>query len=195
MHDEFVPPTSEIQAWIERIFSHGIRRPGYPADRWTEGFCIEQFRKLGLEKVRLEPVKLPYWEPLSWSLRASGVEGDLQSRVFPVAALRARRRARARTLGVRSGPPRVGFRESRADRGTPAALRPVGHRLGCARSRRSAERKNRRPAQYVRRPSADPALRSEFPGGDGARHRRRRQCLHRLPLRPPGRQLPLLRSV
>ena len=65
MHDEFVPPTSEIQAWIERIFSHGIRRPGYPADHWAEGFCVEQFRKLGLEKVRLEPVKLPYWEPLS----------------------------------------------------------------------------------------------------------------------------------
>lgn len=84
MHDEFVPPTSEIQAWIERIFSHGIRRPGYPADRWTEGFCVEQFRKLGLEKVRLEPVKLPYWEPLSWSLRASGVEGDLHLECFPL---------------------------------------------------------------------------------------------------------------
>jgi len=84
MHDEFVPPASEIQAWIERIFSHGIRRPGYPADRWTEGFCVEQFRKLGLEKVRLEPVKLPYWEPLSWSLRASGVDGDLHLECFPL---------------------------------------------------------------------------------------------------------------
>jgi hypothetical protein len=61
--------------WIEQIHAQGIRRPGYPADRWAEQFCRERFAEFGLEQVRLEPVEVPYWEPRAASVQVeSGVE-------------------------------------------------------------------------------------------------------------------------
>jgi hypothetical protein len=66
--DAFVPDESAIFGWIETLFARGLRRPGYAADRWTEKHCLDQFTRLGLENVRLEPVTLPYWEPLESSL-------------------------------------------------------------------------------------------------------------------------------
>jgi hypothetical protein len=65
-----------------------VRRPGYPADRWSEQFCQERFRALGLENVRTEPVELPYWEPRQWSLTVwgdgSGVSQGLDLPCFPL---------------------------------------------------------------------------------------------------------------
>ena len=76
LQEAFVPDERTIFDWIETIFARGVRRPGYAADRWTEKFCLEQFRQLGLEHVRLEPVTLPYWQPLESALivRAGGGE-------------------------------------------------------------------------------------------------------------------------
>src|SRR3972149_4178206 len=68
MHDELVPSEDRIYGWIEQVFAQGVRRPGYPADRWAEQFCLERFREFGLENVRPEPVELPYWEARRWSL-------------------------------------------------------------------------------------------------------------------------------
>ena len=62
-HHALVPNEKTLLDWIERIHARGIRRPGYPADRWAEQFCCERLREIGLEHVRLEPVELPYWEP------------------------------------------------------------------------------------------------------------------------------------
>jgi hypothetical protein len=73
-YDEFIPPENRIYDWIQQVFRQGVRRPGYPADRWAEQFCLERFRDFGLESVRLEPVELPYWEPRRWSLTVSGNE-------------------------------------------------------------------------------------------------------------------------
>jgi len=88
MREEIVPSNDEIYGWIERIFAQGVRRPGYPADRWTGEFCLDRFRELGLEKVRTEPVELPYWEPRRWSLmvwgEASGPEQALNLDCFPL---------------------------------------------------------------------------------------------------------------
>src|ERR1035438_76572 len=30
-----LPPTSEMLGWIDEVVARGIRRPGYPADRWA----------------------------------------------------------------------------------------------------------------------------------------------------------------
>jgi len=84
MRDELIPEQQEIFEWIERIHAQGIRRPGYPADRWAEEFCAEQFRSLGLEEVRLEPAPLPYWEPRSWSLQVIGAAGEIEIPCFPL---------------------------------------------------------------------------------------------------------------
>ena len=84
MRDELVPRKEEILGWIERIYAQGVRRPGYPADRWAEELCAERFRALGLEAVRLEPALLPYWEPRSWSLHASGAGGEIELPCFPL---------------------------------------------------------------------------------------------------------------
>jgi len=65
-----VPTKATIYGWIDQVFDHGIRRPGYPADIWVEGFIKDQFEELGLEKVRLEPIKVRRWEPKSWKLEA-----------------------------------------------------------------------------------------------------------------------------
>jgi hypothetical protein len=62
-----------IVAWIETIVAQGLRRPGYPADRWVEHWAAEQFAALGLQDVRLEPLELPYWEPHRAELRVADV--------------------------------------------------------------------------------------------------------------------------
>lgn len=63
-HDELIPAEQRVYGWIQQVFSQGVRRPGYPADRWAEQFC--------LESVRLEPVELHYWEPHRCSLTIRG---------------------------------------------------------------------------------------------------------------------------
>src|SRR5262245_24164725 len=73
-HNEHIPSSARIYAWIEEIFGHGIRRPGYPADRWAEAWIEEQFRAAGLDRVRREPLQLPYWEPRQWSLSLDGAQ-------------------------------------------------------------------------------------------------------------------------
>jgi Peptidase family M28 len=63
--DQLVAAEDRVYAWIEEIFAHGIRRPAYEADRWAEQWLQEQFRSLGLENVRGEPVDLTRWESVS----------------------------------------------------------------------------------------------------------------------------------
>ena len=72
LHDELLPCERDVFGWIEEIFARGVRRPGYPADRWAEGWIASRFRELGLERVRHEPVSLPRWEPRRWSLAMAG---------------------------------------------------------------------------------------------------------------------------
>jgi len=63
VHANLVPSEDRIFSWIEGVFGNGVRRPGYRADRWAEDWLQQQFRDLGLERVRAEPVEVPYWEP------------------------------------------------------------------------------------------------------------------------------------
>ena len=84
MHDELVPKSDWIFSLIDELFAKGVRRPGYRANRWASAFCARRFREYGLENVRLEPVTLPYWEPLSWSLRAIGQNGEAELQCYPL---------------------------------------------------------------------------------------------------------------
>ena len=74
MHTELIPGSDRILKWIETIFSKGLRRPGYPADRSTEELIAAEFRRMGLQNVRFEPVSVQKWEPRAgrcrWQLRA-----------------------------------------------------------------------------------------------------------------------------
>lgn len=84
-HDELVPSEQQIYGWIEKVFAQGIRRPGYPANRWAEQFCLQSFRDFGLENVRLEAVELPSWEPQNWSLVArSSTDQTFELSCFPL---------------------------------------------------------------------------------------------------------------
>jgi Peptidase family M28 len=81
-----VPAEEQIYGWIEEVFRQGVRRPGYPADRWTENWVQEKFHSFGLERVNAEPVETPYWEPLESSLlvmRADGTKVDLPCFALP----------------------------------------------------------------------------------------------------------------
>lgn len=48
--------------WINKIVAQGIRRPGYPADRWVEQFIYDKFSEIGLVDIRFEPLQCAYWE-------------------------------------------------------------------------------------------------------------------------------------
>ncbi|MGH9215641.1 MAG: hypothetical protein ACRDZS_05245 [Acidimicrobiales bacterium] len=67
-----VPTEETIFGWISEVFDQGIRRPGYPADEWAEGWIADQFRSIGLHNVRLEPITVTRWEPTDWSLEVIG---------------------------------------------------------------------------------------------------------------------------
>ena len=88
-----VPNEERIYAWIEQVFGRGIRRPGYPADRWAEAWAQEQFRALGMKDVRAEPVDMPYWEPQTARLTvdtADGGRSTFECFPLPLAANAAR---------------------------------------------------------------------------------------------------------
>ena len=82
--DADVPGTDEIFGWIEEVFSHGIRRPGYPADIWAEGWTADRFAEIGLEHVRLEPVDAVRWKPVEWSAHVTSASGTKDLTGFPV---------------------------------------------------------------------------------------------------------------
>ncbi len=80
-----VPTEATIFAWIREVFDQGIRRPGYPADEWAEGWTADRFRSIGLDNVRLEPITVTRWEPTDWSLEVTGPDGATASLdCFPV---------------------------------------------------------------------------------------------------------------
>lgn len=70
-----VPDTATIMGWIREVVAQGIRRPGYPADVWAEGWIAERFRAFGLQDVRAEPISVRRWEPSAWSLVVTGSGG------------------------------------------------------------------------------------------------------------------------
>jgi len=84
VHSNLVPSEDRIFAWIEEIFTRGIRRPGYPADRWAEDWLQQQFRAFGLERVRTEPVDVPYWEPRRATLTIGSGDTTLDIPCFPL---------------------------------------------------------------------------------------------------------------
>lgn len=85
MRDDLLPPEDHIFGWIEEVFGQGVRRPGYPADRWAEGWLQEQFRALGLEDVRAEPVEIWYWKDRNASLEVvTGGDTEIQVPCFPL---------------------------------------------------------------------------------------------------------------
>jgi hypothetical protein len=71
-----VPTEGTIFGWISEVFDQGIRRPGYPADEWAEGWIADQFRRIGLDNVRQEPIAVTRWEPTDWSLEVIGPDGE-----------------------------------------------------------------------------------------------------------------------
>ena len=84
MHSNLVPSDDRIFSWIEEVFAQGIRRPGYPADRWAEDWLQQQFRAFGLERVRAEPVEAAYWEPLEATLTGAAPSSTLNIPCFPL---------------------------------------------------------------------------------------------------------------
>jgi hypothetical protein len=91
MRDDLLASEARIFGWIEQVFAQGIRRPGYPADRWAEEWIGRELAALGLENVRREPVELPYWEPHRAVLSVGGrdVEGFALPHSTPAARIEA----------------------------------------------------------------------------------------------------------
>ncbi|MER7504597.1 M28 family peptidase [Nonomuraea pusilla] len=84
MIPDLIPRAARMMEWIETVTSRGIRRPGYPADDWTAAWAAERFTEFGLHGVRLAPVELPVWRPVTASL-AVRLDAD-PSRAVRVAA-------------------------------------------------------------------------------------------------------------
>ncbi len=84
MHNDLIPSEDSIFSWIEEIFAHGVRRPGYPADRWAEDWLQQQFRAFGLERVRAEPVEVAYWKPREATLAVDAPGSTLNVPCFPL---------------------------------------------------------------------------------------------------------------
>src|SRR5262249_18281674 len=75
VRDGLLTDSQTMMGWIAEITAQGIRRPGYPASEWIEGWARDRFVELGLEDVTLDPVTVDRWEPLDWSLTLSRPDG------------------------------------------------------------------------------------------------------------------------
>ena len=97
---EFIPSTDEMMNWTTEIFNQGIRRPGYPADYWTENWIKEQFETYSLQDIKFDPIPTKKWKasdanfkiwlvdkpteiveipcfPIPYTLPKNGVEAEL----------------------------------------------------------------------------------------------------------------------
>jgi hypothetical protein len=70
--------------WIEEVVTQGIRRPGYPADRWTEKFIFDKFKDLGLQALRFEPVESSFWKDSHARLAVIAHQTTVEIECFPV---------------------------------------------------------------------------------------------------------------
>lgn len=65
---------AEMVEWVRTIVERGIRRPGTPADAWTEQWAAGVFRSFGIADVLLEPVPVTSWQVHSHSLSVDGID-------------------------------------------------------------------------------------------------------------------------
>ncbi len=79
-----LPSVDDMLDWIEQVVEQGIRRPGYPADQWTEEFIFGKFESLGLESVRFEPVESAFWKDSHAELLVGADAGPVAVECFPV---------------------------------------------------------------------------------------------------------------
>jgi hypothetical protein len=89
---EHVPSAADMLGWISSIVERGVRRPGYPADVWTERWLTDRLTEFGLE-VSLEPVEVPCWRPGTGLLRlddGTTFTGMPLPHTAPTSGLRAR---------------------------------------------------------------------------------------------------------
>jgi hypothetical protein len=70
--------------WVEEVVGQGVRRPGYPADQWTEEFIFRKFESLGLESVRFEPVESALWKDSHAELVVGTDPDSVAIECFPV---------------------------------------------------------------------------------------------------------------
>ena len=67
-----------------RSSRRGIRRPGYPADRWAEEFIFDKFEHLGLQSVRFESVEAALWKDSHAELSVVARQRTTEFECFPV---------------------------------------------------------------------------------------------------------------
>jgi hypothetical protein len=79
-----LPSVAQMLQWIEEVVARGIRRPGYPADRWAEEFILQRFESLGLESVRFEPVESAFWKDSHAELSVASEPHPVAIDCFPV---------------------------------------------------------------------------------------------------------------
>src|SRR5436309_841733 len=80
--DTGVGGTAEMLAWIRRIVTFGIRRPGYSQSLQVEHWLEETLREFGLAEVRREPVPVNCWQPSATPIKLGKAALDLPC--FPV---------------------------------------------------------------------------------------------------------------
>lgn len=65
---------TEMMDWVRAIVDQGIRRPGTPADAWTEQWAAGMLRSFGIAGVALEPVPVTSWQVDSHALSVDGID-------------------------------------------------------------------------------------------------------------------------
>jgi hypothetical protein len=104
---QMLPSVTDMLGWVEEVVAQGIRRPGYPADQWTEEFIFQKFVALGLESVRFEPVESTFWKDSHAELLVGTDPNSVAIDCFPVPL---------------SEPIRVQSEMARWDRAAPGAV-------------------------------------------------------------------------
>jgi hypothetical protein len=98
-----VPTNEEIQGWVERICTQGIRRGGHPADLWIEQFVAGQFEKWGLQGISFQPVPLTAWFEGDTAFTLKLADGRLfDVNAYPMANMDLTKTVTAPVVRVRS---------------------------------------------------------------------------------------------
>jgi len=68
LDDARLPSQERMMGWVQELCRTPHRRPGTTEGHRAERYVADQFRRIGLRDVRVEPVPIQVWQPRRWRL-------------------------------------------------------------------------------------------------------------------------------
>jgi len=109
LDDSRLPPQERVMQWVQELCRTQHRRPGTPEGHRAERYLADEFRRLGLQDISVDPVDIQVWQPRRWRLTVTthGREHDIPCFYVPYTAFTSPQGINAPLVYLGEGAPEV----------------------------------------------------------------------------------------